>query len=103
MHAFHAPGSPGSPGSNRTASQRKIRKVRKSKSVIFALVDLHMTVFAYWDLLSVQHSENAIEAYGLPFVGQFADMTLARFWGVGEEKFARIPSGGFDEQISANL
>ena len=48
--------------------------MRESKSVIFALVDLPMTVFTDWDLLSVQHSENAIEAYGLPFIGQFADV-----------------------------
>jgi len=30
-------------------------------------------------------------------------VTLTRFWGVGEEKFDTIESGGFDGQISTNL
>jgi hypothetical protein len=30
-------------------------------------------------------------------------VTLARFWGVGEEKFATIRSGGFDEQNATDL
>ena len=31
------------------------------------------------------------------------ELTLTRFWGVGEEKLGTIESGGFDEQISTNL
>jgi len=31
------------------------------------------------------------------------NLTLARFWGVGEEKYARIEPGGFNEQDAADL
>jgi hypothetical protein len=30
-------------------------------------------------------------------------LTLTRFWGVGEEKFDTIETGGFYEQISTDL
>src|SRR5437879_7608755 len=30
-------------------------------------------------------------------------VTLTRFWGVGEEKYATIQEGGFDEQTAADL
>jgi hypothetical protein len=30
-------------------------------------------------------------------------LTLARFWGVGEEKYARMEQGGFHEQTATDL
>ncbi len=30
-------------------------------------------------------------------------MTLTRFWGVGEEKFGTMDTGGFNGQVSTNL
>jgi hypothetical protein len=35
--------------------------------------------------------------------GEFEEVTLVRFWGVGEEKSDRLESGGFYGQITAKL